>query len=88
MKKKRTNKEIGSSLEAEIEITTDSKIFNLLEGLDLAEYFITSKAKKIKSKEKNELIIKVKKTSGTKCLRCWKILDDHCQRCQNVTLKN
>jgi isoleucyl-tRNA synthetase len=88
IEKKRTSKEIGSSLEAEIEITTDSKIFNLFEGLDLAEYFITSKAKKIKSEKKNELIIKVKKTSGTKCSRCWKILDEDCQRCQNVTLKN
>ena len=52
IEEKRTNKEIGSSLEAEIKITADSDIYNLLEGLDLAEYFITSKAEKNKSEKK------------------------------------
>ena len=54
IEEKRSNKEIGSSLEAEIKITT-MKNFELLEGLDLAEYFITSKAEKIKSEKKMKL---------------------------------
>ena len=85
IEEKRSKKEIGSSLEAEIKITTDSKKFDLLERIDLAEYFITSKAKKIKSDKKNELEIIVKKTTGTKCPRCWKILENKCQRCENIS---
>jgi isoleucyl-tRNA synthetase len=84
IEEKRSNKEIGSSLEAEIKIVTDETIFNLLEGLNLAEYFITSKAEKIKSDIKNEIKIEVKKTDGNKCPRCWKILEKKCQRCADV----
>ena len=54
IEEKRSNKEIGSSLEAEIKLTV-MKNFELLEGLDLAEYFITSKAEKIKSDKKKKL---------------------------------
>ena len=81
IEEKRTNKEIGSSLEAELKITVGSKNFDLLEGLDLAEYFITSKAEKNKSENQEDLKIEVKKTKGVKCIRCWKILDNECARC-------
>ena len=81
IEEKRSNKVIGSSLEAELKITTGSKNFDLLEGLDLAEYFITSKAEKNKSENQDDLKIEVKKTKGTKCPRCWKILDAECIRC-------
>jgi isoleucyl-tRNA synthetase len=84
IEEKRSNKEIGSSLEAELKITTNDKYFNLLEGLDLAEYFITSKAEKFKSEKENEIKIEVKKTNGTKCPRCWKILEQKCKRCEEV----
>jgi len=86
IEEKRTNKEIGSSLEAEINLTVDEENFNLLEGLDLAEYFITSKANKIKSDKKEEIKIDVKKTNGTKCARCWKILEKKCARCEQALL--
>ncbi len=86
IEEKRSNKEIGSSLEAEIKITTDSKNFNLLQGLDLAEYFITSNAEKFKSEERSELKIEVKKAEGIKCPRCWKILTNTCKRCEKVIL--
>ena len=86
IEEKRTNKEIGSSLEAEINLTVDEENFNLLEGLDLAEYFITSKADKIKSDKKEEIKIDVKKTNGTKCARCWKILEKKCVRCEQALL--
>ena len=84
IEEKRASKEIGSSLEADLKITTNNKNFELLEGIDLAEYFITSKAKKIKSKNNEELKIEVSKSKGTKCPRCWKILDNKCERCEKV----
>jgi isoleucyl-tRNA synthetase len=83
IEEKRTNKEIGSSLEADILIYVSEKEFNLLEGLDLEEYFITSKAKKIKDND-NKLKIVVKKAIGTKCSRCWKILENKCLRCEEA----
>jgi len=87
IEEKRASKEIGSSLEAELKITTDNKNFELLEGIDLAEYFITSKAEKIESKNKEELKIEVTKSQGVKCPRCWKILDNKCVRCEKA-IKN
>ena len=86
IEEKRTNKEIGSSLEANILIYVNEKEFRLLEGLDLEEYFITSKAKKIKEPN-NELRIVVKKANGSKCPRCWKILEQKCLRCEEVINK-
>ena len=79
IEEKRSNKEIGSSLEAEIKLTVDDTNFKLLEGLDLAEYFITSKAKKFKSENNDDLKIEVKKMIGQKCQRCWKILEKSCK---------
>ncbi len=87
IEEKRSNKEIGSSLEAEIEISINEKEFNLLEGLDLPEYFITSKATKIKNKKETETKIIVKKAEGTKCPRCWKIIKKTCDRCDKI-IKN
>ncbi len=81
IEEKRSNKTIGSSLEAQISITTGEAYYDLLNGLDLAEYFITSKADKFKSQKKDELKIEVKKANGTKCPRCWKILEKKCERC-------
>ena len=86
IEEKRSNKQIGSSLEAEIKLTINKKNFDLLEGIDLAEYFITSKAEKFISNNQ-ELTIEVKKTTGTKCPRCWKILDKQCARCEKMMLE-
>jgi len=86
IEEKRANKEIGSSLEADILIHVNEEKFNLLEKLDLEEYFITSKAKKIKG-TKDELKIIVKKANGKKCSRCWKILENKCLRCEEATNK-
>ena len=88
IEEKRASKEIGSSLEAELKITTDNKNFELLEGIDLAEYFITSKAEKVNSKNKEELKIEVTKSKGIKCPRCWKILDSKCIRCEKAIIDN
>ena len=47
---------------------------NLLNNLDLADYFIVSKAEKELSNN-DEMKIEVKKAKGKKCERCWKILE-------------
>ena len=84
IEEKRSSKEIGSSLETEIKLIVSEKNFDLLEGIDLAEYFITSKAEKIKSTKEEKIKIEVNKTSGTKCPRCWKILENKCLRCDEA----
>ena len=64
--------------------------------LDLAEYFITSKAvarnmvdddKIFKLEDISNVGVLVKKAKGEKCSRCWKILGNPCDRCSRV-LKN
>ena len=80
IEEKRSNKEIGSSLEANVAIHVNEKEFKLLEGVDLEEYFIASKVEKFKNNNNAELKIEVTKSKGTKCTLCWKILDKKCNR--------
>jgi isoleucyl-tRNA synthetase len=80
IEEKRFTKEIGSSLEADVLIYVNEKEFKLLEGLDLEEYFITSKVKKIQNQAEDKVKIEVKKSTGTKCTLCWKILYKKCER--------
>ena len=80
IEEKRSNKEIGSSLEANVSIHVNEKEFKLLESVDLEEYFIASKVEKFKNNNNAELKIEVKKSKGTKCTLCWKILDKKCNR--------
>ena len=79
IEEKRANKTIGSSLEAEIKLILNKENYEILENLDLAEYFITSKAERTLSKD-TELKIEVTKAKGNKCQRCWKILEKSCNR--------
>ncbi len=88
IEEKRASKEIGSSLEANIKITIDNQKYELFDGIDLAEYFITSKAEKIKSSNNEELKIEVAKSQGIKCPRCWKILETKCSRCEKAIQNN
>ena len=83
IEEKRAKKEIGSSLEAEIKLILKKDKFELLDRLDLADYFIVSKAEKELSKNE-DIKIEVKKASGQKCERCWKILEKKCERCSKV----
>ena len=80
---KRSLKEIGSSLEAEVKLSVNKNKFELLKNLDLAEYLITSKAEKVLT-DNNEIKIEVNKAKGEKCPRCWKILEKKCSRCSNL----
>ena len=77
IEEKRAEKEIGSSLEAQIKLNLNQKRFDILNNLNLAEYFITSKAEKIVSDKE---YIEVKKAEGKKCERCWKIMEKKCSR--------
>ncbi len=83
IEEKRANKEIGSSLEAEIKLVLNKEKFELLDKLDLSDYFIVSKAEKELSNS-NEIKIEVKKARGQKCERCWKILEKKCERCSKA----
>ena len=87
IEEKRTSKEIGSSLEAEIKLSINKEKFELLNDIDLAEYFIVSKAEK-KLSDKDEIKIEVSKAKGKKCERCWKILENQCTRCSNLAGSN
>ena len=80
IEEKRSIKEIGSSLEADVLIYVNEKEFQLLEGLDLEEYFIASKVKRIQNQIGDKVKIEVKKSVGSKCTLCWKILDKKCER--------
>ncbi len=83
IEEKRSSKEIGSSLEAEVKLYVDKKKFEILKDLDLAEYLITSKAEKELSQNK-DMKIEVIKAKGNKCPRCWKILEQSCDRCSDL----
>tara|TARA_B100001123_G_C15199969_1_gene982941 strand:+ start:13 stop:1407 length:1395 start_codon:yes stop_codon:yes gene_type:complete len=93
---KRSSKDIGSSLEADIEIYLGEEYLKLVKDIDLPEYFITSKANTKKMINDDKLFkletvenvkVSVKKAKGRKCSRCWKILENPCLR-SNCGLKN
>ena len=81
METMRAEKEIGSSLEVEVDIYCDKEAFNLLSGLgdELRFVFITSYARvHLINKEATGCVdagegvkIKVSKSSHEKCVRCW-----------------
>ena len=80
---KRSCKEIGSSLEADVEIYLRDEYLQLVKDINLSEYFITSKAKAKPMISDNKLFklnevdgakVLVTKAKGKKCPRCWKIL--------------
>ena len=79
IEEKRINKEIGSSLEANLTINLNKKISNLISGVDLAELCITSNAQIIET-ELDETSALATKAEGKKCSICWKINKDGCKR--------
>ncbi len=67
----RNQKIIGSSLEAQIELTlpeNDLKTFQSFSARELKEFFIISN---IHLSEGREIDVKVQKADGDKCPRCW-----------------
>ena len=79
IEEKRANKEIGSSLEANLSISLGEKIFKLVEKVNFSEICITSDAKITKGKSE-EIVVNTKKAEGNKCPVCWKISPNKCER--------
>jgi isoleucyl-tRNA synthetase len=79
IEEKRANKIIGSSLEANLEIKLNDKLFELSKNVDFSELCITSAAKVIKNNAQ-EIEIITSKASGKKCPICWKISLEDCSR--------
>ena len=82
----RASKQIGSSLQAQLEVFLTPSFKSFIEGVDLAELSITSKVAVMETHilpeetlsldEVPELGVRVKLASGEKCARCWKVLSE------------
>ena len=85
IEEKRANKEIGSSLEASLEIKINKLLFDISKNTDFAELCITSHAE-ISEFRGDSIEVKTIKAKGTKCPTCWKIRESKCLRplCANV----
>jgi isoleucyl-tRNA synthetase len=90
MEVKRANKDIGSSLEADVQVYLDAEYLKIIKDFDLSENFITSRAeaKKLANEDNlfmldeiKEIKVSVHKAKGEKCPRCWKIFEGPCKRC-------
>ena len=79
IEEKRASKEIGSSLEAVLEINLNEKFVEITKGIDFSELCITSKAE-ISFKENEEISVKTSVAKGVKCPVCWKISEEACIR--------
>ena len=79
IEEKRANKEIGSSLEADLNIHLDKKFEEITKNIDFSELCITSKAQ-ISFKKNQETNAQTTKAKGTKCPVCWKISEVSCPR--------
>ncbi|MEE8394283.1 MAG: isoleucine--tRNA ligase [Rhodospirillales bacterium] len=86
----RAEKRIGSSLQAHPVVYADGNYRAAMEGLDMAELFITSG---VHFEDGNGLEVVVNKAEGEKCQRCWKVLGevgedqeypDICRRCADA----
>ena len=85
IEEKRALKEIGSSLEASLEIKINKKLLDISQNTDFAELCITSHVKILEHKDES-IKVKTIKAKGTKCPLCWKIKDGKCSRatCANT----
>ena len=79
IEEKRATKEIGSSLEAELNIKINSKLKNIVKDIDLSELCITSKVN-ISFDDSSDVEALTKKALGQKCKVCWKIRLEPCER--------
>ncbi len=82
----RQNGEIGSGLGASVRVfVNNAAVLDALQGIDLAELFITSQAETIEAAPPEgafrlpnvpDLAAETSAASGEKCARCWMILDE------------
>ena len=101
IEKKRAEKLIGSSLEANVIIYVKEDLKKKIEEINFDEIAITSSFQLVDYKNKkdyfaleeiDDVAVTVEKTDGQKCERCWKytdILQDKqiCQRCEEAIKK-
>jgi len=85
IEEKRASKEIGSSLQARPTIFSGTEYRDLFKNLDPAEIFITSDVVfkntdppegAYRSSELPDMCVLIESTTGNKCGRCWKILEE------------
>ena len=79
IEQKRANKEIGSSLEANLIIELDEKSFVKFKGTDFSEICITSSVV-VKKSPNDKINVITEKAKGLKCPVCWKISTSACIR--------
>jgi isoleucyl-tRNA synthetase len=79
IEEKRASKEIGSSLEASLNISLNKNNFDILKNIDLSELCITSSVR-IEESNSEKIIVETKKAEGKKCQVCWKISKEPCER--------
>ncbi len=79
IEEKRASKEIGSSLEAEINVQLNNSYKKIIANIDLSELCITSKAEII-YEDNVDIVVNSKKALGDKCPVCWKISKEPCIR--------
>ena len=81
----RSEKRIGSSLEADIDVYADNSSILAMEGINLAEISITSSGRLIEGtplaesfimEETPDIGVVSKIAEGVKCVRCWQVLID------------
>ena len=79
IEEKGASKEIGSSLEALINIQLNNSYKKIVGNIDLSELCITSKAEIIYNNNE-DIVVNTKKALGEKCPVCWKISPEPCIR--------
>jgi isoleucyl-tRNA synthetase len=79
IEEKRASKEIGSSLESDITIKLNTKLFKVVTNIDFSELCITSNAR-VEKIESEEITVETKKAEGEKCPVCWKINKNGCEK--------
>jgi isoleucyl-tRNA synthetase len=79
IEEKRASKEIGSSLEASLNINLDQKLNDISKDVDFSELCITSSAE-VSYLENSDTKVRTTKAEGSKCQVCWKITKDACSR--------
>ena len=78
---KRTEKVIGSSLEASIILKLNNDLYKEFKNFDFEEVLITSSVEVINDNSITEKIdVVTQKAKGKKCPVCWKIRKNHCER--------
>ncbi len=72
---KRTDKTIGSSLEAHPHISISKEMAALVSSIDFAEICITSQATLL-IEDTDTIKVVIERAEGKKCERCWKVLPE------------